>query len=158
MIACLAKLAADAIVLLRQIGETESKHIIDDAIIKVIPWNSADFSTRYASTSFRPFYEAVVAVFKTRKIIPTRNGYTTKDNAYWASNPDIVKLFSDEQLAALYGNESAHFVFTTRGRDETKRNAPQLCAFIDSIVNDTTDDASIANHIDSAFIEAQETA
>ena len=158
MIACLAKLAADAIVLLRQIGETESKHIIDDAIIKVIPWNSADFSTRYASTSLRPFYEAVVAVFKTRKIIPTRNGYTTKDNAYWASNPDIVKLFSDEQLAALYGNESAHFVFTTRGRDETKRNAPQLCAFIDSIVNDTTDDASIANHIDSAFIEAQETA
>ena len=155
MIACLAKLAADAIVLLRQIGETESKHIIDDAIIKVIPWNSADFSTRYASTSFRPFYEAVVAVFKTRKIIPTRNGYTTKDNAYWASNPDIVKLFSDEQLAALYGNESAHFVFTTRGRDETKRNAPQLCAFIDSIVNDTTDDASIANHIDSALIQAR---
>lgn len=137
LIQLLAEMAGSVMLRLRDIGENTSSKIICDDIISIIPVDEEDFCEIEDTNkiSFLPFYTEIKKIFENEKIIPTRSGYTTAKNAYWAAVPFLAKLFSDAQLTELCGNPHAHWVFVTKGRDEIRRNKRDVFEYIDSIIH-----------------------
>lgn len=135
LIGLLAKLAGDSLLYLRNIGEGLSKQIINDEIFSIIPINEDAFCDLddTSRVSFMPFYSEIKHIFDTERIIPTRMGYATVKNAYWAAVPFLSELFSDEQLADICENQNANWAFVSLGRDEVQRNNRDLFSYIDSI-------------------------
>ncbi|MGB4407933.1 MAG: AAA domain-containing protein [Sphaerochaeta sp.] len=168
MIERLAKLAADSLVHLRDIGKLKQASLIDDNIFDIVPCDENLFSdvNSKKNISFKPFFTEIKKVFQTESIIPSSSGYTTTANAYWAFVPQIAELFSNEQLAALTKNESAKWVFISFGRQDTQRKNSILTNYIDEIISvwldegdilkgwSTTDGKSYAG-ITAKFIELQ---
>lgn len=135
LIGLLAKLAGASLLHLRHIGETTSQRIINDDIFSIIPVDEDDFCELDDTSriSFLPFYAEIKKVFETERIIPTRNGFTTAENAYWAAVPYLAELFSDEQLVDICRNANAKWAFVSLGRDEVQRNNKALFSYIDEI-------------------------
>lgn len=144
MIECLAKLAADAICIIKSIGKNSDLRLIDDSIVDIIPYDPNLFSDPFDKSriSFKPFYNSFLNLFKTEQIIPSVNEYITSKDAYWASSIDLPKMFSNNQLKQITGNQSAGWAFPSLGRDAKRDNKP-LCSFIDEIVKTNVDDDAI---------------
>lgn len=142
MVALLAKLAADSLLYLRDIGLEESVRIIDDSILSIIPTDVGSFTAieDKRHISFMPFFTEVKNVFATEAILPTRDGYCAKENACWAAVPQLAELFTDEQLAAICELPEAHWVFVSTGRDELQRGNKTLSSYIDEITNTWLDE------------------
>lgn len=136
MVKLLADLAAIAIIHLKEIGERESLRLIGDNIIQIVPYDPKRFSDPddKSKISFLPFYESIQATLKKETIIPSIDGYVSSENAYWASVPQLTQLFSNEQLRAICGNDSAGWAFPSIGRDEVRRGNEALRTYIDSLV------------------------
>lgn len=145
MIELLAKLAADSLVHLRDIGQLKKTPLIDDNIFDIIPCNENVFTeiNNKKSISFKPFFTEMKKVFQTESIIPSSDGYVSTTNAYWAFVPQIAELFSNEQLATLTKNESAKWVFVSFGRQDTLRKNKALTDFIDEITAVWLDEGDI---------------
>lgn len=154
MVKLLADLAAHAIVLLSKIGERESIRLIDDSILDIIPYDSERFSdpSNKSKISFFPFYESIKAVFKKEEIIPSIDGCVSSENAYWASAPQLVQLFSNHQLGDICDNDSASWAFPSIGRDDTQSANRALFAYVDSLVKTSlNDDAILSGRSRSSF-------
>lgn len=155
MISLLSELAADSIVYLKEIGQTKKIQIIDDNIFDIVPYDESSFTdvNSKKTISFKPFYTAILEMFRSKEIIPSSYGYTSKENAYWAYDLDISKLFSDSQLAYLIGNSEAKWVFLSIKRpdsgDLVKRN------YIESIIKESISEDKIIRKITARFIEMQ---
>ncbi len=111
----LAELAADSLPILRD------EKLIDDGILEVIPYKDAGFGAPddRSKISFKPFYTAIKDKLQADTLLPAANGeYSSKSRSYWASDSELVELFSDEQLAQLTGTESAHWIFRSLGKKE----------------------------------------
>ena len=136
MIQRLSELAADSFEHLRDIGEETSVRLIEDNIVTIIPVDKEKFSdpSDKRKVSFLPFYQKIKEKFEKSEILPSIEGYVSTNNAYWASVPQLPQLFSNVQLADITGNENAHWVFTSLGRDEIQRNNKALYVYIDSLV------------------------
>ena len=145
MILKLADLAADAMYYLLDIGQKESLRLIDDTIVNIIPINEETFSdpADKSKISFRPFYSAIKRKFQSFALLPSLNGYTTSDHAYWAAVPQLTKLFTNEQLAVIVGDKKAHWIFTSLGHDETKRANRVLREYIASLMVARIDENTI---------------
>lgn len=168
MISLLADLAADSIEYLRDIGIKKSQRLIDDNILKIIPYDSDKFTdpSNKNQISFLPFYEAIKNKFKETNLIPSDDGYVSKYNAYWATVPQLTKIFNNAQLGYIVKNDAAKWAFTSLGREEIRRTNPTLCRFIDELVYKNLDEKALINGnppgmnyvkgIDNAFIEKQE--
>lgn len=154
MIELLAELAADSLVYLRDIGAKNGNRLIDDSIMEIVPTNSLNKlldNSRRMLSPFEPFYKSILNVFQSEPIIPTKDSYTTSDNAYWAYNHTISSVFDDEALQILTGNDEAHWVFTTLAREKGRYND-----YIDTIVySKWLDEGRILNKISSEFIESR---
>lgn len=134
MISLLAKLAADSLIYLKEIGLEQEAPLIDDEIFDIVPYDESRFADISNNRiSFKPFYTSIKEAFESEVIIPSTDGYVAAENAYWADVPRIAKLLSNEQLATLSGNASAKWVFTTFGRQDTLRKNKPLKEYIDSI-------------------------
>ena len=120
----LAELAADSLMYLRDIN------LIDDGILDIIPLREIDFNVN-DQISFKPFYFAVKTKMQSEKLLPTRTGYVSRKNAYWADRIKLNEIFSDEQLGAIVENPNAAWVFKSIG----ERNAGVKSGYICSIVN-----------------------
>lgn len=154
MVQSLADLAADSFEYLRDIGKDTAIRLIDDNIVTIIPVDSEQFSASSdkRKISFLPFYKAIKEKFEKADLLPSIEGYVSSKDAYWAAVPQLAQLFSNEQLADITGNENAHWVFTTLGRDEIQRNNKALIAYIDSIVlTNVNEDAIISGRSRSVF-------
>ena len=136
MIKCLSELAADSFEYLRDIGKETSVRLIEDNIVTIIPVDDKKFSepSDKRKVSFLPFYQTIQDKFEKAELLPSTEGYVSSNNAYWAAVPQLPQLFSNAQLADITGNENAHWVFTTLGRDELQRNNRALYSYIDSLV------------------------
>ena len=162
MIELLSELAADSLVYLRDIGLKRGTRLIDDNILDIIPTNEEDFHVTNSmdSVSFMPFFTAIREKMSIEELLPTVNGYVSKENAYWADTQAIAKLFSQEQLALLTDNIKAQWVFITKGRD---RGRSQFARYIDYITNGKWCDhnalingrSTIILGISASFIERQ---
>ncbi len=145
MISLLSKLVADSLVYLRDIGRNEKVPLIDDNIFDIIPYDEGGFIdvNSKKAISFKPFYTAIKEAFKSEAIIPSLNGYVESADAYWAFVPQIAELFSNEQLAVLSKNPTAKWVFTSFGRQDTRRKNEALTDYIDSITTVWLDEGDI---------------
>ena len=157
----LAELAADSLLILRDLK------LIDDNIIKIIPYKEYDFIDEDSDEKkpFYPFYKKIKKKFQTEELLPAKDGeYSRKGNAYWADSTDLTNLFSNKQLSKLTGNQEAKWVFTTINR----RKDSEITNYIDGGSEHTWDkrepnlikanldfENKIANMIDHIFIEKQ---
>lgn len=169
LIELLAALAADSLVYLRDIGQADGQLLIDDEIFDIIPYDEGKFSdvNDRRKISFMPFYKAIHKIMSSEELLPTTDGFVSKQNAYWANVPQIAELFTNSQLAKLNGHENAKWVFTSFGRQDTRRKNKELTEYIDSITyvwlaeEDLIDGWSfdrskiVQGGINSDFIEAQ---
>lgn len=125
----LAELAANSLPILRD------EKLIDDGLLEIIPYDDARFSWPgdRRKISFRPFLTAIKDKLQTDTLLPAaKMEYSSKSRSYWASDADLVGLFSDEQLVQLTGTKNAHWVFPSLGKKEVlnaKKNA--LADYID---------------------------
>lgn len=168
MIELLAALAADSLVHLRDIGQTNGYPLINDEIFDIIPYDESLFSdvNDKRKISLKPFYTAILGKMSNEDLLPASDGLVSMQNAYWAFVPQIAEVFSNKQLATLCENENTKWVFTSFGRQETLRKNKALTHYIDSITNAWLDEEDILkgwayqdgtskSGISSAFIEAQ---
>ncbi len=119
----LARLTADSLPILRD------EKLIEDGILDIIPYDEARFSEQddRRRISFKPFFTAVKERFRTGTLLPAVNKqYSPKSCSYWASDAELVGLFSDEQLAQLTSTKHARWIFRSIGKKEVlnaKKNA-----------------------------------
>ena len=135
MIDCLAVLAADCLLYLRDIGIQEKHRLITDNILDIVPTESFS-QTDYLGTvvkksEFEPFYEKMLEAFKNERIIPTANSYVTAENAYIAQTKRITQVFNVKVLQKLTGNTNANWVFTSIAFDKYQ-------SYLSEIIGDTS--------------------
>ncbi|OMF66375.1 AAA domain-containing protein [Paenibacillus sp. FSL R5-0766] len=145
MIALLSNLAADSLLYLTEIGQKIKVPLIDDNILDIVPYDESGFVdvNSKKTISFKPFYTAIKEAFRCTAIIPSLDGYVAAGDAYWAFVPQIAELFSNLQLALLSKNETAKWVFTSFGRQDTRRKNEALTDYIDSITEVWLDEGKI---------------
>lgn len=158
MLQHLADLAADAMVILRDIGTESSVRLIADNIINIIPIDAEKFSdpSDKRRVSFLPFYKSIKNKFSTESLLPSTDGYVASQNAYWAAVPQLANLFSDSQLALICENPNAHWVFVSLGRDEVQRNNKALFAYLDELVRTNLSEDVIINGRTRGFYSWQQ--
>jgi len=142
MFKLLAQLAADSMLILKDLK------LIDDDIIKIIPYKEPD------SMSFTHFYTSIKEKFETEEILPAKNKYVNMDNAYWAEDNPVLRLFSDKQLAFLLGKKNANWVFRSLVRNQTQKDK-DLREYIENCISDWYDMSDLLKMIDADFIENQ---
>jgi len=161
----LAELAANSLPILRD------KKLIDDGILDIIPYDEARFSglDDRSRISFKPFFTAIRNILQTDILLPAANEECSpKIRSYWASDAELVGLFSDKQLAQLTGTKNAHWVFRSLGKKEVlnaKKNA--LADYIDggdarawvrkepNLIVSSLDPEAVLKKITADFIAAQ---
>ncbi|AEW03641.1 superfamily I DNA/RNA helicase [Sulfobacillus acidophilus DSM 10332] len=151
MINLLAKLAADGLTYLKNLG------LINDRVFEIIPYDQNKFTDVNSRDriSFKPFYTAIKERLTTDELLPSSDGFVSAENAYWASVPQIPEIFSDSQLAYLCQNNNAQWVFTSFGRDETLRANSELTNYIDAITKDWFNHEDMIGFVSAEFIEIQ---
>lgn len=165
MVEKLAQLAADSLPVLRD------EQLIDDGIVEILPYDEAIFSdpSDKNKISFRPFYAAIKKRMQADTLLPAANGaYADRMRSYWASDKELVELFSDDQLAQLTGTNGARWVFRSLGKKEvlSARKGP-LAAYIDggdarsssrresNLIVASLDPEAMLKKVNSEFIETQ---
>ncbi|XZE17962.1 DEAD/DEAH box helicase [Pirellulaceae bacterium SH449] len=124
----LAQLAADSLPILRD------NRLIDDGILDIIPYDEEQFSSMddRRKLSFSPIFTAIKSKFQTDSLLPTINGICAyKQCSFWASDTELIELFSDEQLAQLTGVKDARWVFRSRGKKEVQSANREMADYID---------------------------
>jgi len=139
----LSQLAADSMLILKELK------LINDEIIKVIPYKEPDNDDFFAS-----FYETIKEKFETEELLPAKSGYVEKENAYWAEDNPVLNLFSDDQLAFIIDEDNAKWVFRTFVRNQTRKDE-ELRDYIESCTNNWYEMSDLLKSIDANFIENQ---
>jgi hypothetical protein len=124
----LAQLAADSLPILRD------NKLIDDGILDIIPYDVARFGSLddRRKLSFMPIFTAIKGKFQADALLPTANGECSfKSCSFWASDTELVELFSDEQLAQLTGVKDARWVFRSSGKKEVQNANRVMADYID---------------------------
>lgn len=153
-----AKLAANSLPILKTIGERDKTYLINDNILELIPYKESDFVDvdSKAKISFKPFYTEILKKFQSDQLLPGRNGkYYKTAKSYWASDPELAELFSDQQISKLMGNPDSGLVFVSKGQKQLNQANKTLESYINSIINDTLDPKKLLRRIDAPFMEAQ---
>lgn len=154
----IAKLAADSLPILKIIGDRDSSYLLNDSILDLIPYNENEFVEvgNKSKISFKPFYSAILNKLQSDQLLPGRNGeYYKSENAYWASDPELAELFTDEQISELMENSGSGLVFVSKGQKQLNQANKPLESYINSIIEDTLDPKKLLRRIDAKFIEAQ---
>ncbi len=128
LIAQLAQLTADSFSILRD------EKLIDDGILDIIPYDESKFSEMddKRTISFKPFFAAIKGKLQVDTLLPAANGgCSSKSCSYWASDTELVELFSGKQLAQLTGIARAKWVFPSRGKKEVLNTNKALAEYID---------------------------
>lgn len=160
----LAQLAADSLPILRD------EKLVDDGIFEIIPYDEEEFSELddRSQISFRPFYSAIEEQFQADTLLPAANGKcSAKNESYWASDTDLVDLFSDKQLSQLTEVKDARWIFRSRGKKEVQNANKELADYIDggdarswnltepNLIVSSLDPEALLKKITSEFIAAQ---
>lgn len=160
LVSLLAELTSKGLLFIRSIAETNEFILIDDEIMDVVPTDDSVFPPEFEKDklSFKPIYESIKKAFHKERILPGLNGrILEKSKAYWASDPNIVELFSDEQISEIMGNPDSGWVFPTRGRkvvQASKKN--YLLQYMDGCVQDNLDEEKLIRRMTAEFLEKQE--
>lgn len=153
-----AQLAANSLSILKIIGQNDKTYLLNDSILDLIPYNVYEFQEigNKVKISFKPFYTEISNTFKTDKILPGRNGkYFDSKKAYWASDPELAELFSDQQISKLMDNPDSGLVFVSMGQKQLNQANKTLEGYINLITRETLDPKKLLRRITISFIEEQ---
>jgi DNA polymerase III delta prime subunit len=139
----LSQLAADSMLILKDLK------LINDEIIKIVPYKEPANDDFFAS-----FFETIKEKFETEELLPAKNEYVEKENAYWAEDNPVLNLFSDEQLAFLIDEENAKWVFRSFVRNQTRKDE-ELRDYVESCTNNWYEMSDLLKNIDADFIKIQ---
>ena len=158
----LAQLAADSLPILR------NDKLIDDGILEIIPYDETRFNSLddRRKISFKPFHTTIKEKLRFDTLLPATNGeYSPKHRSYWASDTELVELFSGKQLAQLTDTEDARWVFPSRGKKEVLNANRALADYIDggdarwnqkpNLIAASLDPAAVLQRITASFIGDQ---
>lgn len=140
---CLAELAADALVLLRDYGIRNRKNLINENIFKLIPensWQEAIFYDAYINT-----------IKKNALLLDSNNQYCTCQEGIISRPQSMINLLTSEQLTFLYGEKK---IFLCEGIQKAFSDNVAKNILIDlgvTILNGT----DLAHLISSSFMEKQ---
>lgn len=162
----LAKLAAESLVILKEIGIEKESYLIDDNIINLIPYKKKLFSdlNDRNKISFLPFYTEIKTKLQSEILLPAKNHkYSNKNLSYWASDSELSDLFTDEQMADLMGTENAKWVFASTGRKSTQNESEYIdyryvylkTEYLDSLTLNFIDPEKLLRRINESFISKQ---
>ena len=155
----LAQLAADSLLILRDLK------LIDDDIVKVVPYKETDFYIKspyypyYTTPKFyAPFFERIKNKLQAEDLLPSIAGeYVNSENAYWASAPNLPQLFTNEQLASLYDNVNAKWIFRSLGYNNVQGTDKELGSYISDLSeNSQVAPTTILGKLNSEFTLDQE--
>ena len=122
MLDLLSDLSADSLSYLAEIGDKNKHRLIKDGILSIIPTeslNQTDWRGRVTQPSkFEPFYQKILTAFQTRRIIPTKDSYTTAEDAYWAASNNISTVFNNTILRDLIHKPNASWIFPSASREK----------------------------------------
>lgn len=127
LVEILADTAAEAVRLLTAEKNDKKQPLINDNILDFFPTYFHGSSLYYYSydkiTSARPFYNKFTALLKSGKVFLTwGNLYADASHVYIASNEDIRRLISNEQLSALTNKQDCGFLRLSARRDEDEHD------------------------------------
>lgn len=154
----LSNLAADSLLLIKEIGLQQGHFYITDSIFSIIPYSKDNFSDidDGDQISFLPFFTEIKNKLMSEELLPTYNGNLVgSENAFWAQVPQLSVLFSGEQLTQLTHNDNAAWVFTSFGRQETRRTDEALADYIDDITSSWYNEDKLLSLISEDFIILQ---
>lgn len=136
LISDLAVLAGDAMLYLKEISSQKGMRFLDDGIVYILPYNEKKFcgTGKDGCNIFKPFYTEIKRRFETESLIPTSDGYTSREHAYWAASTVLPRLFYDEQLCEITGDPDAEWVFVSIGREKLHEEKPALFKYLDGMV------------------------
>ena len=134
----LSELAASSLKLMLEIGKLRSERLIDDSILQIVPLHGNQYMSNH-SMFLDDFYESMKDALK-MGLLPTADGYTDSDHAYWADTKRISDLFSDEQLSDLMYAEGFRFVFNQVIRE--RKDVHWVFRTVSGSANDTNTDLS----------------
>ena len=150
LLAALAKLAADALPCLRDIGERTGLQLIDDGLLNVIPVDPEAFPDpgQLDTISFRACCHAIKLKLQTERLLPTRTGCTVRELAYWAPDKALAQLFSDAVLPLLVKRKGAQWAFASVGREDVR------CAnYVREVVGTCLDEQDVLAAVDKGFVK-----
>ena len=159
MIECLADLAADSFLFLRDIGLDEDNRIIDDSIMDYLPVRKELYTPKNVADdiSFLPFYEKIKHIFSEEKLLPSKDGYAHPNNAFLAYAANLTTIFNDEQLSILVDNSDARWILPSIGGETFYRARDDRYDYIRSIIQDDgiLRDVDLIDCISEGFMETQ---
>ncbi len=158
MIQELAKLAADSLVAIRNIGIDEKRFYINENVLNIIPYEKTKFSehNQRDTISFMPFYNLIKSKFKTSKLfLIDNNEYIGQSHGYWAGKISFMRFFGTKQLQDITGDEKAHWVFPNLGINTHKAYSSEVCDYIMDVVAEYFSDETLLKRIDKEFTEKQ---
>jgi hypothetical protein len=148
----LARLAADSLAVLCALG------LIRDTIFDIIPYRQSDFGELgdRNKISFRPVFLAIRHALETQALLPTNDGVcVAKERAFWGSDPELLSLFSSEQLEILTGVAGARWVLPTRCSKDVQRSSSEFYMYIEPLLQHRHDPESLLRMLTSQFISLQ---
>jgi flagellar biosynthesis GTPase FlhF len=158
MIELLAKLSADCLLYLRDIGIEKGIRIIDDDILNFIPIDRSLYIPKNIrdDISLLPFYEKIKHVFSSEAIFPSFSDYVCKENAYMAYWSFFSELISNEQLSVLVKNEKAEWILPSKGYETLYRARDGKADYLKNLIeNRQIQDIDIIEKLTPEFIIAQ---
>ena len=158
----LSMLAAQALVILRDIGERENVQYIDDSLVDVIPYDREKFANvnNPNKISFYPFYRTIRTKLEKERLIPSTDGCIFADRAIWATSKGLGKIFSNKQLQCILCNTKVGWGFPGISRDSTSRANKPLYEYLKTLVKATCSDltllsSNVKSGLSEDFIESQ---
>ena len=138
MIKELAILSAKSLMIFKDIGQKYNVQLINDNFLYIVPVRSNMIVESKNQISFVPFVQEIKKVFLTEEIIPTENGFTSRKNAYWASDQKLLQLINNEQLTLLVNNPNAKWVLKSLDRNIWGANNGFICSIVQLVICDYT--------------------
>lgn len=151
----LAALSANALVCLKNIGESKQMKLVKD-IFDMIPYNRNKL-IQTDKISFISFYDKILQKMcdPSVELIPSRNGYLSSSKAFWPATNDISKVFDDDDIGDLVEENSVGLVETANPYDEIKRNNNIKSDFIIELGIGILTEAKVLDSVKSKFVETR---
>lgn len=154
----LLELTKESFRIIRNEDKLRKKYNLSKNLLNFLPYNENSFLDQNTNRpiQFYPFFGGFKDFLQTEKILPGRNNiFYQKEKAYWAADPDLADLFSDQQLSQLLGVENAGFVFTDLGHKSAEYTNRPLANYLKDLVKEIIDPAKLIRLITKEFIENQ---
>ncbi len=139
--------------LVESLDSCKEAGFLTPTFLKCLPINEDHFPE---GTVFRPFYDAVLKVFRRKPLIPTCENeikYVSAERVFLSRSKDIRKILAPEELAALFGKKSPRYwahETITENTNEVWHYLRYKCGIR------VVDGENIASHIDVNFLKARD--